>query len=410
MTKKIQYFINPQDTIGHYYQVKLIMDADQDSLELVMPSWTPGSYMIRDYARLVHGFKANCPWEQTGLSNWTIFPGKKLDVSDNSQIEIEYKIYAYEDLSVRTNHLEEDFGLINSPGLFFYIKEWMNDGKQSTEEKVSISIEFEIGKPFSFIHSSMERVSEFQFITKSWDELFDTPFFLNHKKALEFECNGITHELVIEGNIYQNFQEQLLKDLKSITEYESKMMGENPNEYYLFVLILSDGKYGGLEHASSSINIFDQAKVNSEKDYSKLLELLSHEYFHLWNVKRIRPIALGPFDYENPNLTKELWIAEGITSFYDAYFLLKTKLMSSEQYLEKIYEDILNLEDNLGDEIMSLEESSFTAWNKLYKRTSDSPNTSISYYTKGAVLVFCMNLRILEKSRGEKDFSGIMRA
>lgn len=389
---RIQFIVNPRDTTNHYYHVTMKWVAVNDATQLVMPSWTPGSYMIRDYARHVHGFQASQPWEQTGLSEWTI-QGK-------GEIQVDYKVYAYDDLTVRTNYLDEDFGFINPCGLFFYPR---------GEEKSNIVVHFDLGGVFPRVVTALPGQDEVHFEARDYDHLFDSPFLITHAKPWSFESSGTKYDVLVEGSLTGAQADQLLADLQIITEKQADMMGGNPNSYYLFVLILLEGGYGGLEHADSSINIFDPNKMSDPKEYKKLLELLSHEYFHLWNVKRIRPLALGPFDYENPNLTRELWIAEGITSFYDAYILLQTGHLSEEEYLEKIYEDILILEDNLGEENMSLEESSLTAWNKFYKRTPNSHNTGISYYTKGAILVLCMQIRILLETNGKKDFTLVMR-
>ena len=186
-------------------------------------------------------------------------------------------------------------------------------------------------------------------------------------------------------------------------------MGNSPNDYYLFVVNLSQPSYGGLEHKASSINFFSPELINDEEEYKKLLELLSHEYFHLWNIKRIRPIALGPFDYQNPNLTKELWIAEGATSFYDIYFLYQSNFLSKDEFVVRLQSDIFSLDETIAENLMSLEDSSFTAWTKYYKRNGNSHNLTVSYYTKGAVLILCMILYILRKSEGNKSFRDIMQ-
>ncbi|MCX7998118.1 MAG: M61 family peptidase, partial [Leptospiraceae bacterium] len=168
------------------------------------------------------------------------------------------------------------------------------------------------------------------------------------------------------------------------------------------------GGYGGLEHSRCSVNLFSKTKLN-EAGENELLALLSHEYFHLWNVKRIRPKALGPFDYQNPNLTKELWIAEGLTSFYDNYFLLVTKVIGIRDYLHEILKDINSLTKSDGQNWMSLEESSFTTWIKYYMQNENSHNVSISYYVKGAILGLCMYLYILKETNGKKTLTDVLR-
>jgi predicted metalloprotease with PDZ domain len=390
-----RYTVIARNTREHIFEIRLQFISEDPESTLSLPAWTPGSYTIRDYSRNLFDFHSNQKWEQTDLSEFKIY-GK-------GEIEVRYKIYAYEELSVRTNHLDEDFGLIAPAGLFLF---------QKSERNPKIQVRFDLGTKFQFLYTSKQFLNpqDHGYELDSWDDLFDTPILISNTDLIQFSAGSVSHGIVIQGASSDALKQGLVSDLAKVIDYETQCMGKNPNQKYLFILLLIDGQYGGLEHLESSVNIFDPLKLDERKEYLKLLELLAHEYFHLWNVKRIRPIALGPFDYSKPNLTRELWIAEGITSFYDAYFLLRTGLLTTQEYLEKITEDFLNLEDSLGDELMSLEESSFTAWNKLYKRNLNSHNNSISYYTKGSVLALCIHLRILRETGGKTDLSYIMRA
>lgn len=394
-TLKIHFEVSIFDIYKHYYQVRLVVETNQKELSFCLPSWTPGSYMIRDYATHLHKFDAknvitNEPvsWEMVDLHRWKLnqVPPK---------FEISYIIYAFEDFTVRTNYLETEFGFINPPALFLY-----PDGKLDTP----MSVEFKVSELFPNVYSSLPRDENnpHQFYTDHFDELFDSPFHLSKKNSVFFTSGTTKHELLIEGDVSFDFKTKLTNDLQKITETQIQWMGESPNLYYLFVLNLSLPAYGGLEHKASSINYFNPELIHDEEEYKRLLELLSHEYFHLWNIKRIRPFALGPFDYQKPNLTRELWIAEGFTSFYDAYFLYHSGFLSIEDYLNKLQSDIFSLEDNEADFWMSLEESSFTAWTKYYKRNGNSHNITVSYYTKGGVLALCMNLFLLHESKEKK--------
>ncbi len=390
--KEIRFHIRPEPA-SHYYYVEMEWATDQEVSEVFLPAWTPGSYMIRDYSKHLHSLHCNHPWEQIDLSRW------KVKCKPGSDIKLSYCIYAFEELTVRTNHLEEEFGLIQPTALFLCPDGWKN-------AQIQIYFDTEI---FTKIYSQLRKNSPFLFIAEDYNTLYDSPFFLTNLSSEIFTVAGLPHEIVIQGTIPFGVKKQLIDDLTLILERETLAMGGNPNSYYLFVLILVDGAYGGLEHLASSVNIFNGNKLSDPREYKKLLELLSHEYYHIWNGKRIRPFPLQTFDYERPNLTHELWITEGITSFYDAHFLLATGILSESEYLEKVSEDYFSLLDNTGEEIMSLEESSFTAWNKLYKRTKNSLNTSVSYYTKGSILALCMNVRILEKTKGKLSLIHVMR-
>ncbi|TGK83216.1 M61 family peptidase [Leptospira noumeaensis] len=383
------------DLFKHYFQVKLRVHSDQSEMVFCLPSWTPGSYMIRDYGTHLHKFDVknsqtgeSVSWEMIDLHRWKL---KNLP----PEFEISYIIYAFEDFTVRTNYLETEFGFINPPALFLY-----PEGKLNQPSTVL----FQVSEYFPYVYSSLTRDKENSqiFYADNFDELFDSPFHLSKQHSVFFTAGTTKHELLVEGDVSFDFKTKLAEDLKRITETQIEWMMESPNPYYLFVLNLSLPAYGGLEHRASSINYFNPELLSDEEEYKRLLELLSHEYFHLWNIKRIRPIALGPFDYQKPNLTRELWIAEGFTSFYDVYFLYHSGFLSKEEYLVKLQSDILSLEDNEADSWMSLEESSFTAWTKYYKRNGNSHNITVSYYTKGGVLALCMNLFLLKESKDKK--------
>ncbi|MCT8335563.1 M61 family metallopeptidase [Leptospira sp. 85282-16] len=392
---QLDFEVSIFDLFKHYFQVRLRVKTQEPEMTFCLPCWTPGSYMIRDYATHLHKFevknsKTNEPvfWEMVDLHRWKLknLPG---------EIEISYIIYAFEDFTVRTNYLETEFGFINPPALFLY-----PEGKLEH----SSTIQFQVSNQFPFVYSSLTRSENDShlFVAENFDELFDSPFHLSKQNSVFFTAGTTKHELLIEGDVNFDFKTKLALDLKRITETQIEWMMESPNPYYLFVLNLSLPAYGGLEHKASSINYFNPELISDEEEYKKLLELLSHEYFHLWNIKRIRPIALGPFDYQKPNLTRELWIAEGFTSFYDAYFLYHSGFLSKEEYLSKLQSDIFALEDNEADFWMSLEESSFTAWTKYYKRNGNSHNITVSYYTKGGVIALCMNLFLLKESKERK--------
>ncbi|AVV52087.1 M61 family metallopeptidase [Leptospira santarosai] len=397
---KLHFFIQEYQLTGHYLQVELkIMSPPKETI-LSLPVWSPGSYMVRDYSRHIHKLEVFALGKdgkrpeisQIGLDSWSV-------LCEGEPFRIRYVVYGY-DYSVRSNYFTTEFCLLHPPALFLYPQD------RNVSE---ITLEISNSLPFEFCHSGLEGEGKKRF-SKNLDEFLDAPILLSNRASIPFQSGKYDHEIVLEGELPKSVRKTIIPDLQKITEEQVRSFGGSPNNRYLFILILSEGAYGGLEHLNSSVNMYDPWKTISKDGYLKLLELLSHEYFHLWNVKRIRPIELGPFDYQKPSLTKELWIAEGITSFYDAYFLVKTKHLNAESYLAKVMEDLLSLEKSEGESWMSLEDSSFTAWTKFYNRPNDpnANNTGISYYVKGGILALAMNLHLLSESSGDHSLLDVM--
>lgn len=375
---------------------------DKQETLLSIPNWSPGSYKIRDYSKSIHQVnfvQSKSGWhiEQIDLDTWKVF-------SKGETFKISYIVHGFEH-TVRTNFFTSEFILVHPPATFLYPKDRLESEIELSWKNLS---------PFRYCYTGLKKKegSKQTWKAKHFDEFFDCPILLTNEKHISFSTEGCNFDLVILGDLETKDKKKISKDLETIVQTQIKLMGGTENKYYLFVLDMTDNLYGGLEHLNCSINQFDPNGWSSPDNYRTLLELLSHEYFHHWNVKRIRPIALGPFDYQKPNLTKELWIAEGVTSFFDAYFLLLCELYSPQQYIAKLWKDIQELEESLGESWMSLEDSSFTAWTKYYNRPFDPnfSNTGISYYTKGAILSLGMHLYILKQTKGKKSLVDIMQA
>jgi len=382
-----------------YFHVSWEVVGATKAFSFCLPVWTPGSYTIRDFSQHLHRLivkseSDSIPFEQVDLSEWRI-PKPK------SKMKIEYVVYSNDEYSVRTNMIDDSYAFVNPPALFLYPKNHLD---------LPMEIEWDF-RHYRYIYSSLPKKDSRDrvFLSPNFDTLYDSPFHLSQKLPSRFLVSNCEYELLIEGMVSEEVKESLTIDLKRIVSAQSEWMGVNPNKYYLFILNLSRKSYGGLEHKSCSINHFDPEVISKEENYLGLLELLSHEHFHLWNVKRLRPRALGPFDYQKPNLTKELWVAEGITSFVDCYSLFLAGIIDRNGYINRIQEDIFLLDENPGDEWMSLEESSFTAWNKYYKRNPNSHNLSVSYYTKGFGFSLLLDIKIREATQGNKSIKDLMR-
>lgn len=403
---KIKYTVTISAPHLHYYEIELKYSTKAKEVELCLPAWTPGSYMIRNYSSHIHiqgvidASGEELSYRQNTIDSWLIF-------AEGKSFSFRYRVYSYE-RSVRTNFLSSDYGFINSPAVFMYPKNRLGEPSQ---------IRFNLNRNFKHIYTSLQNHSKALYLARNFDELFDSPFLLTNNISYNFEAGGCNHEIVFLGDIAEAKKNQIVTDLRNICQFEIDYMGGTQNNYYLFMIDLIDADYGGLEHSASSVNMFDPGKLHDRDEYLKLLSLLAHEYFHLWNGKRIRPEKIAPslarelpFDYQNPVLTGDLWMVEGITSFYDNYILLLTGYLSPEVYLSRILSDMQILEKSSGEEWMSLDESSITAWTKFYKGHGDSHNTNISYYVKGAILVLCMEIRILTETAGKKRFIDILRA
>ncbi len=381
----------------HYYKVQLYIQKQEKKLRLFLPNWVPGSYKIRNFSRHVFGIKAFANRkkifiEQVDLDSWEIS-------SEKNSFIVEYFVYAFEN-STRTNYLSPEFGFISPPALFFYSKEYFNS---------PVTVEFELCGYFSKVYTPLPK-KENLYYAKNFDELYDSPFLLSNSDSYSYTHNSCVHEVVFEGGKMSEASKQnLVKKLKKITKTQVKTMQSCPNSYYLFIVNFTTKGYAGLEHQSCSVNLYEEEKLHKSSHKQEFLSLLSHEYFHLWNVKKIRPKALWDIDYQNPNLTKELWISEGITSFYDNYFLLLSKVIKISDYLGEVLKDINHLTRSEGEKWMSLESASFNTWIKYYMRDENSHNVSVSYYTKGGILALCMYLYILKQTKGKKSLTDVMR-
>ena len=393
----IHFKIIIQSPHYHIYKVDLNLELKQENIKLFLPVWSPGSYMIRDYSGHIFGMEARSkkgkeiPIEQKGLSQWDI-------QSDEKSIIVSYNVFANEP-TVRTNFLDSEYGFINPTAFFIYPEKLLDH---------TVTLEFD-KMPFKKIYTTLESSDDHFFMAENYNELYDSPLQLTNRSSSSFESYNCRHELIIEGNIPPNIKDNLVNDLKRITDKQSSMFGDNPNSYYLFILNMLDDYYGGLEHKACSVNMFNPAKITEHTEYIRLLGLLCHEYFHLWNIKRIRPIAFGPFDYQKPALSKELWVAEGITSFYDNYILYLCGITSANEYVNEIISDINRLEENWGEDWMSLEEASFTAWTKYYKQHQNSNNLTISYYVKGSIFILCIDIYIRETTSQKYSFFDVLK-
>ena len=382
---------------------------------LVMPVWTPGSYLVREFERHVQDFAAidaagqALEWEKLNKDSW------RVATKGSSDWRATYRVYANE-LSVRTNELNSDHAFWNNAALLMYLEGFLSSPSTlhilaPQPWKVATGLPIEPGPKNTF------RAANF-------DILYDSPVEVSDFKTLSFEVKGVPHRIVIDGE--GNYDpEKLRTGVKKIVETEVELMGgEIPYHDYTFILHLRSNTGGGLEHLNSTAlgyrrfgfrsaagDEVNSAAPNAETvpSYRGFLSLVAHEFFHLWNVKRIRPDALGPFDYTKENYTKLLWVAEGITDYYSRVILRRAGVASEKEFLIQNARAFQQLQNTPGRLEMSAEESSFDAWIKFYRPDENSINSQVSYYDKGAILGLLLDLEIRKQSKGAKSLDDVMR-
>jgi len=366
--------------------------------DLLLPVWTPGSYMIREFERHVQDFAADAngralEWTKVNKNTWRVKTGGA------RQWHATYRVYANE-LTVRTSELNSDHGFWNNAALLMYPA-----GRLDAPSTLSIN-------PYGNwkIATGLPAVAGRQnsFHAENFDILYDSPVEVSNFRELDFKVRGVAHRIVIDGD--GNYDpDRLRNEVRRIVEAEVLMFGEVPYHDYTFILHLRSNTGGGLEHLNSTALGFRRFAFSDEDGYRRFQSLVAHEFFHLWNVKRIRPDALGPFDYNQENYTRLLWVAEGITEYYGNLMLRRAGLMSNEAYLEHLAKQIEDFQNTPGRQVMSAEEASFDAWIKFYRPDENSINSQISYYDKGELLGLLLDLEIRRRTDNGKSLDDVMR-
>ena len=365
------------------------------ALDLKMPVWTPGSYLVREYARHVQDFAAKdksgrpLDWTKTDKNTWQI------NAKGQTEIVLTYRVYANE-LTVRTNELNDDHAFWNNAALLLFPK-----GQLAAPSTITV-------KPYGNwkIATGLPTAGENTFRAANYDILYDSPFEVSDYKEVSFTVRGKPHRFVFSGDGNYDLK-QIAGDGAKIVEQAAEIFGELPYENYTFIVNLRGG--GGLEHLNSTALQFDRFGFKPETRYKQFLHLVAHEYFHLWNVKRIRPDALGPFDYESENYTKLLWFAEGGTAYYEGVLLRRAGLITDKELLEEKANTIQQLQARPGRFETSLEEASQDAWIKYYRQDENAVNNQISYYDKGDIVAMMLDIKIRSASGGKRSLDDVMR-
>ncbi len=409
----VRYIVRFPAPQTHYVEVEAQIPVSQKpQVELFMPVWTPGSYLIREYARNVEALTATdlkgTPLQvlKTRKNRWRIITIHPLD-----RISVRYRVYCHE-LSVRTNWVDDQFALLNGAATFLTL----TGGVARVHE-----VKLELPSSWAVSLSGLPSDPSGNFAAADYDSLVDSPIVAGNPSVYEFQVDGKSHLLVNVGEAGLWDGRKAVRDIEKVVRQYRAMWGSLPYDKYVFFNLLT-GAGGGVEHRNSVVMMSDRFAMRTHPAYVGWLDLASHEYFHLWNVKRLRPMELGPFDYENEVYTRNLWISEGFTDYYGPLTVHRAGLSTEQELLgnNRAREQQRSEGTSLSSLIEKLQTTpgrlqqpasvaSFDAWIKLYRPDENSPNSSISYYTKGAVIGWLLDAKVRRATNNSRSLDDVMR-
>ena len=408
-----RYSIRPLSPEAHLFEVRLtVARPDETGQIFSMPAWIPGSYMIRDYARHVVAIRAEA--DGVGLALTKLDKSRWQTAPTDRPLTLVLEIYAHDD-SVRGAHLDNTHAYFNGPCVF-----------PAVVDQEDISCQLEIGgadlpqaKSWR-VATSMNRAGAEPYgfgayIANDYAELIDHPVEISTLLIGEFDAGGIPHVIAIRGNTKADMA-RLCHDLATLCSFHLKMLGAPSDlDRYVFLLHAPGSAYGGLEHrwSSSLVSNRDSLPIRGDEgvspEYRTFLGLVSHEYFHLWNVKRMKPAAFTPYDLSQESYTELLWVFEGITSYYDDLALVRSGLIPASDYLELLGQTITRVIRGGGRRRQSVADSSFDAWTKFYKQDANAGNAIVSYYAKGSLIALALDLKLRSETDGRVTLDDVMR-
>jgi predicted metalloprotease with PDZ domain len=407
-TSNIRYNVFFKNAAQHLMHFEMEVDAvDVPVLKIVMPSWMPGSYKIRDMVSNVGDFAVTDAAGKPVFFEWTSKSEVEIHANGSTALKISYSYYGNE-RTVRTPHVNRFHASIFPVACMFYV-----DGRQDEIHHVILHHDraewMEVSTALSPVNS-FKNGGKVVLGALNYDILADSPIEIGNQQVRTFEHLGAKHEVALVSQTPFDV-DWLTEQTKEIVRVEAAFFGGLPYDRYVFIIHAVPNLYGGLEHARSSVNMVDVGAFSDKTKAIQLLSLLCHEYFHTWNVKRIRPRELGPFDYTRENYTRMLWLAEGFTSYYDDLLTYRCGFYTRDEYFKNIAKEHLGkLARVPGRKAMSVKDSSQLAWVKLYLTTPDSGNRFPSYYLKGGVIAMLLDFYIIEKSNGAKTLDDAVRA
>lgn len=410
----IQYSLQASHPEAHEFTVQMhIAKPDPQGQVVRLPNWIPGSYMIRDFSKNIITLDAasgDTPVTLTKLdkSSWQAPAGL-------NELTLLYVVYAW-DLSVRTAHLDANHGFFNGTSVFLSA-----DGHEHTEHTLRLvatdaasCIGWQVATSLAPVDVDADGFGSYT--APDYDDLIDHPVEMGRFERATFMAAGLEHELVLTGRYHTDI-DRIVKDLAVICEHQIQFFGApSPvqNKYVFLVMVVGEG-YGGLEHRASTallVSRNDLPAPGAEKKsdrYIQFLGLCSHEYFHTWNVKRIKPAVFVPYNLRGESYTELLWFFEGMTSYYDDLLLLRSELIPPETYLKLLGQIVTRVQRGSGRLVQTVTESSMDAWNKFYKQDENAPNAIVSYYAKGALVAVCLDAEIRRRTRGARSLDDVMK-
>ncbi len=394
-----QFTVSMEKPQSHCYHVRIDCQGLTGAInDFQMPAWTPGFYMIMNHAKHVLNFHATdltgkpLFWEKTAKSTWRVRNGRA------TAIVVDYDVFAF-GRSVAESYLDDERGFISPTSVFMHIA-----GRLRQPAVVTIEPYREFGQ----LATGLDPVpgAPHTFSAPDFDVLYDSPILVGNQQVLSFTVQGVSHVFAAAdlGNIDR---QKLIADLSAIITAATGIFGEIPYRHYAF-LAFGPGQ-GGLEHANSVAFTFNPGELADAAGYKRWLCFIAHEYFHLFNVKRIRPLALGPFAYDRENYTDLLWVSEGFTVYYEDMVMNRAGLLSRDEFMERRRADIANYEKIPGRLFQSAADSSFDIWSHFLDWGGNANNTTISYYDKGAALALLLDCKIRYESGNRKTLDDVMR-
>ena len=417
--KPIRYTIVPKHPAAHLFEVTVtVADPDPAGQRFMLPVWIPGSYMVREFARNIVTLRAfndagrKVRIEKTDKHSWQAAPVK-------GELTLRYEVYAW-DMSVRAAHLDDTTGFFNGTSVFL--------SAIGHEEAQCI---VDIQKPEGHAYRNWRvatalaeargtrRYGFGEYRAHNYDELIDHPVTLGEFALATFKAHGVPHDIVVAGRVVALDMDRLAADLKRICEaqialFEPKSKKAPVDRYVFMTQAVSDG-YGGLEHRASTALICNRSDLpvtgrpETSEGYRTYLGLCSHEYFHTWNVKRIKPAVFAPYDLTRENYTSLLWLFEGFTSYYDDLILVRSGLISVDEYFGLLGKVVGGVLRGSGRQKQTVAESSFDAWVKYYRQDENASNAIVSYYTKGSLVALAFDLTIRAQTSNRKSLDDVMR-